>query len=150
VSGQRDFSDLARGFDPPAATNEDAFCESKANELVAAVRDICDLHGHKRVAAALGRQSAATLTQAIKVGDAAARHHIYLRELPRLIRMDATGNLVAVVNSIISEPYTPDEIVAAMTEALHESFGGEVRKGFLSATQHRLQRNRVAKKRGAQ
>lgn len=149
MSGQRDFAELTLGFDPPSATDEDAFCELKADQLVAAVRDICDLYGHKRVAALLGRQSAATLTQAIKVGDAAARHHIYLRELPKLIRMDPAGNLVAVVNSVIAEPWEAEEIVTAMTEAAQELLRGDAHKGFLTATKRRLQHNRVARRRGA-
>ncbi len=126
---------------------EDAH-ERAAESILSTVRDICDLHGHDKVASALGRPRQSLSAAVHEMPEHRNRKRIYLSDLPALLELDLDGSLINQLVAMTVGRHAPIDLVNAAMETIAdpEVMTTQQRKSFLRGMKTRADRS-VAMKR---
>lgn len=111
--------------------------------LIDCIREICEYHGHKVVAAALGRKRAA-ISRALAVDPLQRNgHKFHIDDLPWLVENAPNSDLVDVLAELRRQPATPEEQLDALVGALDDFLAPRQKRALVEAARIRLARRRV-------
>lgn len=132
------------GLGPDFGTAPEIYADAR-ERLVDCIRDVCEYHGHKVVAAALGRKRAA-VSQAV-APDPLRRngHRFYIDDLPWLVDAAPNADLVDVLAELRRDPASVEDQLAALLGALDEVLAPGAKKTLLEGARIRLARNRSSR-----
>lgn len=130
MGNQLEFGSLAPGFRR----------FQTGDRILTLASEVVDYFGPKKVANDLGRRNHASIAYAVRPDRKARRgHRLYLEETAYFVEAHPSrSRVVEVLSSLVEEPSSEGEELAAILDVMHEYLGPELRKGLLSKAKRRL------------